>query len=293
MQAEVSGKLRALSDESTLLGNGRGMDGSVRAELGYRLHTELLPLVLLTNVAGRMHTKPRGYAGDYLTIQKIYEDAAGGSGHLGSLLDRAFLDLPPAQAVRNRRGLMAGQIRHVFTPEREIQVTSLACGPAREVFDAFEDLGGPENFRFNLLDIDEQALDFLRNDLQGHPLESLTQMVQANLVSLALGRQDLELPPQDFIYSIGLLDYFGDRFVVTLLNFLHERFAMGGRVVLGNFHPSNPTRMMMDHVLDWRLIHRDEDDMNRLFRASLFGSDCAEIKLEDAGVNLFAVGIKA
>ena len=87
---------------------------------------------------------------------------------------------------------MAGQIRHVFTPEREIQVTSLACGPAREVFDAFEDLGGPENFRFNLLDIDEQALDFLRNDLQGHPLESLTQMVQANLVCLALGRQDLE-----------------------------------------------------------------------------------------------------
>ena len=73
---------------------------------------------------------------------------------------------------------MAGQIRHVFTPEREIQVTSLACGPAREVFDAFEDLGGPENFRFNLLDIDEQALDFLRNDLQGHPLESLTQIVK-------------------------------------------------------------------------------------------------------------------
>ena len=118
-------------------------------------------------------------------------------------------------------------------------------------------------------------------------------MRQANLVYLALGRQDLELPPQDMIYSIGLIDYFGDRFVVKLLDFIHQRLASGGRVVLGNFHPRNPTRMVMDHVLDWQLIHRDEEHMNRLFRASLFGCDCAEFIFEDAGVNLFAVGIKA
>ena len=115
---------------------------------------------------------------------------------------------------------------------------------------------------------------------------------QSNLVYLALGRQELALPPQDMIYSIGLIDYFSDPFVVKLLDYIHDRLRPGGRVVLGNFHPRNPTRLWMDVVLQWKLIHRDEDDMNRLFRASRFGEDCTEILYEATGVNLFAVGVK-
>ncbi|MCH2061006.1 MAG: cyclic nucleotide-binding domain-containing protein [Verrucomicrobiales bacterium] len=294
MQDEVSMQLRVFGEElNAIMGPESGVDESIRAELGYRLHTELLPVVLLTDVASRMYTKPRGYAGDYLTIQKIYQDEAGGTGHLGPLIDRAFLDQPAARAVRNRRGLMAGQIREIYTNRRKIHVTSFACGPAREVFDAFEELGQPDNIYVHLLDIDEQALDFLRTDLQGHPLERVTRLIQANLVYLALGRQDLELPPQDLIYSIGLIDYFGDRFVVKLLNYIHQKLDVGGRVVVGNFHPCNPTRTVMDFMMDWRLIHRDEEDMNRLFRASRFASDCEQIIFEEAGVNLFAVGVKA
>ena len=294
VQEGVTRELGAFGDElNALLGSGCDIEQSIRDELGHRLHIEFLPMVLLTDITCRMYTKPRGYAGDYLTIQKIYEDEAGGSGHLGPLIDRAFLEQPAARAVRNRRGLMAGKIKEVFTPDREVQVTSFACGPARELFDAFDDLQQPENVRAHLVDIDVQALDFLRTTLQDHPLEGVTELIHANLVYLALGRQNLDLPPQDLIYSIGLIDYFGDRFVVKLLNFIHERLGAGGRVVLGNFHPDNPTRGVMDHVLDWKLIHRNEDDMNRLFRDSLFGCDCAELILEDSGVNLFAVGIKS
>ena len=60
-------------------------------------------------------------------------------------------------------------------------------------------------------------------------------------------------------------DYFGDELAVTLLNWVHDRLRPGGRVILGNFHPRNPTRALMDHVLDWKLVHRDESDLNRLF----------------------------
>ena len=111
---------------------------------------------------------------------------------------------------------------------------------------------------------------------------------QANLVYLALGRQALDLPPQDLVYSIGLIDYFDDRFVVRFLDWIHARLRPGGRVILGNFHTGNPDKAMMDHVLDWRLIHRDEADMERLFAASRFGG-CSRFRMEDAGVNLFAV----
>ena len=48
----------------------------------------------------------------------------------------------------------------------------------------------------------------------------------------------------------------------------------------------------MDHVLDWKLIHRTEEDLNRLFAASAFGAPCARIEAEAEGINLFAVGRK-
>jgi hypothetical protein len=111
-------------------------------------------------------------------------------------------------------------------------------------------------------------------------------------VYLATGRHKLDLPPQDLAYTIGLIDYFNDAFVVKLLNFVHEKLRPGGRVILGNFHPRNPTKAMMDHVLDWKLIHRDENDMNRLFEASRFGRACDEIRFEPRQVNLFAIASK-
>jgi hypothetical protein len=49
------------------------------------------------------------------------------------LIDRCFLDLAAARAVRNRRGLLAREIGDTIrtSGERPARVTSLACGPAR------------------------------------------------------------------------------------------------------------------------------------------------------------------
>lgn len=44
----------------------------------------------------------------------------------------------------------------------------------------------------------------------------------------------------------------------------------------------------MDPVFDRELIHADEGDMNRLFRASSFASDGRSILYEQQGIDLFA-----
>jgi hypothetical protein len=48
----------------------------------------------------------------------------------------------------------------------------------------------------------------------------------------------------------------------------------------------------MEHVLEWKLIHRTEDDMHRLFAASKFGRPCTKIRFEAEKVNLFAECVK-
>jgi extracellular factor (EF) 3-hydroxypalmitic acid methyl ester biosynthesis protein len=271
-----------------------GLHETIREEVGARLQREILPYILLTKSAERVYSKPRGYAGDFLTIDVMYRNKPEGVGRLGALLDQCFHELPAAAAVRNRRGLLAGYIQETLKESqgRTAQITSLACGPAAEIFDTFETLDDKSRLYATLIDIDLQALAFVSDKASRFSLTPRMNLINGNLVYLATGRQQIKAKPQDLVYSIGLIDYFNDKFVILLLNYIHKLLRPGGKVLLGNFHPKNPTRAMMDYILDWKLIHRSEEDMNRLFETSDFGRPCTDIRFEPEGVNLFAECIK-
>ncbi len=265
-----------------------------KKDLGYLTQLEILPFLLLTEIAERAYSKPRGYAGDYLTILKMYENKGSGSGRVGPLLDRCFLDEPAAKAICNRRGLMREEILEVVqnTGDRVTRVTSLASGPASEIFDVFARLESPSQMKVTVVDLDYQALAFVTERMKHEKLGGQIDPVFGNFIYLATGRKILDIPEQDLVYSLGLIDYFNDKLTIKLINFIFGILKVGGKIILGNFHPLNTTKALMDHVLDWKLVHRTEEDMNKLFSQSLFKSTCTEIRFEDAGVDLFAQCIK-
>ena len=262
----------------------------VREEVATRLQHELLPYILLTESAERFYTKPRGYAGDFLTLEMIYRNEPGGQNAIGRLIDHCFLDTWAARSVRHRRGLLTAEIDAAIAsrPGETTQITSLACGPAREVFDAFSQLDDPTTLHANLIDIDLQALAFVADKAASEGLDRQMSLVSENLIRLALGRSESDIRDQDLVYSIGLIDYFGDDLVVRLMDLVHGMLRPGGRIILGNVHSRNPSRGLMDHVLDWKLVHRTEQDMDRLFEASAFGRPSTNIRFEDEGLNMFA-----
>ena len=173
-----------------------------------------------------------------------------------------------------------------------VHVTGLACATAEEMFDVFNRLDDPARLYASLVDIDLQALAHVADRRDHAELQNRINLINANLVYLALGRQKLELNDQDLIYSIGLTDYFNDKFVIKLLNWIHGRLRPGGRVILCNFHPNNYCKELMDYVLEWRLIHRSEEDMDRLFTYSAFGRSCTRIQFEGEGINLISECVK-
>jgi extracellular factor (EF) 3-hydroxypalmitic acid methyl ester biosynthesis protein len=293
----IRSQFQSLCDSlNTELGDGSEASPELKAELGDRVQREILPYMMLTKNGERWYSKPRGYAGDFLSIEWMYQDRAEGVGRLGPVLDRCFLDVAAAKAVRNRRGLLVEEIQKTMSETeagRPTRVLSMACGPAREIFDTYATLSDPNQLHATCLDIDLQALAFVADVRDKRKLKRHIRLENANLAYLVTGRQRMELQPLDLAYSIGLIDYFNDEFVVRLLDFVHDQLRPGGRVILGNFHPRNSSKAFMDYVLDWKLIHRDEADMNRLFKASKFGTDCEEIRFEEEGINLFAIGRRA
>jgi extracellular factor (EF) 3-hydroxypalmitic acid methyl ester biosynthesis protein len=263
------------------------------AKLAESLQSELLPLLRLSALGERLHAKPRGYAGDYRTIAMIYHDAPAGTGLLGPMLDRSMLNLAVAKAIRNRRRMLASEIAKSYAAtSKEFHVACLACGPACEVFDAFRDAGDTRRLNVSCVDIDREALAQIADRALAQKLSGQLQPLHGNLIYLATGRQEMQLAPQDLVYSLNMTDYLSDDLAISLLDWIHAKLRAGGRVIVGNFHPRNPSRGLMDHVFEWRLNYRNEAAVNRLFQASRFAKPCSRIAFEDEGIYLLGECVK-
>jgi extracellular factor (EF) 3-hydroxypalmitic acid methyl ester biosynthesis protein len=107
-------------------------------------------------------------------------------------------------------------------------------------------------------------------------------------VRLTQGRGHTAIGPQALIYSVGLTDYLQAPFVLNLINWGYDNLLPGGTLIIGNVVPSNPTRAFMDHILEWVLIHRTEEELRDLFARSHFGSTPVTFRTEPSGVDLFA-----
>lgn len=287
VQARVDAACEALSDQMRVHLRGGAPDAN---ELGAFVHEETYPYLGLSTLVDRSYTKPRGYAGDYLTLQMVYDDEPDGVRRLGPFIDRWFLDIAASRAVKNRRQLLRELIidtARQVCDDRPARITSLACGPAREIFDIFTEPEHPD-IVVTCLDIDDQALDYAQRIAVDIGAQERVSFVRANAVKLALGRETLALRGQDLIYSIGLIDYLPDHLVIKLLDWIFRGLRLGGTAVVGNFDIDNPDKAFMDHLLDWRLIHRSPQDLVNLFAQSEFATSAVEIRREATGVNLFA-----
>ena len=102
---------------------------------------------------------------------------------------------------------------------------------------------------FQLIDLDADALRFVQSWCDEMTLKPhQVTLHQKNLLLACVGREQLNLPQQDLMYSMGLIDYLSDKTIVRLLNFVHENLRAGGKVILGQFHTRNRPTL---HVGSW------------------------------------------
>jgi SAM-dependent methyltransferase len=248
----------------------------------------------MSETAERAYAKPRGYAGDHLTIEMIYRSQPKGHGCLGAAVDQAFLATPLCKGIRSRSSVLTEVLqRYLGTQKsRPVKITSLGCSSAREILQVFSRLPDLEQVSVTLLDIDPEALKFIQSELDCLGFQKQVRLEHANLVYLALGRHQLDLRNQDLVYSLGLADYFDDRMVVRLLGYMHQILRPSGKVILGSVCPSDVSKTFMDYVINWRLIHRDKEKMSNLFSESAFGCPCTAIHQENDNVSFLAEGTK-
>jgi extracellular factor (EF) 3-hydroxypalmitic acid methyl ester biosynthesis protein len=255
---------------------------------------EIFPYFMRSRFAERAYYKPHGYAGDHVMMEMIYGNQPDGDGKLGQMMDGWCLKTSAARAVRGRRKFLKIRLEQLCGPIKynpAIRIMNLACGSNRELFDFLKNCDYSNKITAVCVDNDPLSLEYTHLRVDNFPHQASIKLMKDNVVLWAIGRTKHNFGRFNIIYSAGLTDYLEDRIFLSLINRAYECLGEGGTLIIGNFGPNNQNRAFLDHILQWRLIHRSEEDLINLFSQSRFGSQI-QVLTEESGVNLFALATR-
>lgn len=254
---------------------------------------DLHPLVLRSPFLWRTFNKPLGYAGDYEMVNMMLRDPYEGPTTYSKLVNSLLLSNGPVIGHQNRiailQKILTEKVREASAEKRKLRVLNIACGPAIEVQRLIgdEQMGG--DIEFTLLDFSDETLDYTRQKIN-QAISRSKSGIQMNYVHKSVhtllkeaGRQTPENDYYDMVYCAGLFDYLSDKVCNRLLRLFYQQTRPGGLVLATNVHTENPSLYLMEYLMEWHLIYRNEKGFLNLL------PDHGEQKVyvEDSGTNLF------
>ena len=171
-------------------------------------------------------TKPRGFAGDYMILNAIYENVPKVGG-VGGYLDRYFLKSDLARAVRSRLDCVQKfLVRETLDRVDLMSILDVASGPGREFTSVFASrTGGTSAVRLKVIalkcvDIDQEVLDHLRDRVDSDAKDAIdVSCHRYNALRMSSVKANLrQFGECDMIYSVGLCDYIPDRQMIAILS---------------------------------------------------------------------------
>jgi extracellular factor (EF) 3-hydroxypalmitic acid methyl ester biosynthesis protein len=236
----------------------------------------LMPWLLRSRLWNRSYVKPHGFAGDFRTVEWMYELEADPCNDpteplLVNLLDGLFKSVHSVKAVWDRRArfaqLIAARIGQGATP---VGVLDVACGGSRHVRDVI-DRHGSRAVRLTFVDQDPAALSFVASWLSSSALAT-SRLVCApvrRLHELVPGRGAHALGSFDVVISTGLFDYLDAAAARGLIAQMAAVTRPGGTVAICNFSPEDGSRIVKDWIIDWPLVYRTTEQLRHLFPEEL------------------------
>jgi extracellular factor (EF) 3-hydroxypalmitic acid methyl ester biosynthesis protein len=231
----------------------------------------------MNTLMGHGYVKPYGYAGDFMLIEKIYQYVVNPDPRYKNW-DIFFHNQPAAKAVRNRKKFFIRTLTSLVGEKKNARVLILGSGPATDVFE-FLSASGRKDITFDLVDLDQNAIDYSMKKN-----EIFKDQITFNRVN-ALRYTPFKF--YDLIWTAGLFDYFKDKHFAYLIRKYYNNLSEDGRLIIGNFNTKNPTKNMMEKVIEWVLILRSESDLFRIAADAGVDKEFVSVDSEPLGINLF------
>ncbi|MGK0189715.1 MAG: extracellular factor (EF) 3-hydroxypalmitic acid methyl ester biosynthesis protein [Verrucomicrobiales bacterium] len=266
---------------------------------GMHIKRRLHPLVLCSPFIYRTFRKPLGYAGDYEMVNMITKNSNEGATLFAKALNSWILSQAPAVGHRNRISILTERIvaettRAVGSGAPKVRVFNLGCGPAWELQRFLADHDICERCELNLLDFNDETLAYVSTVLNGirtsrqrrTPIRYVQRSVHQVLRKGMGGEAGSNEETYDIVYCAGLFDYLSDRICKRLVSIFYDALAPGGLLIVTNVDSSNPIRNIMEFLLEWHLVYRDQAQLRELAPDSA-AEDDIKIYADKSGANIF------
>ncbi|MFA7344132.1 MAG: class I SAM-dependent methyltransferase [Terrimicrobiaceae bacterium] len=262
---------------------------------------EIHPFMLCAPFAYRSFSKPLGYAGDYEMVNMMLKESESvGNNTYARIFHDLTTDVAAAVAHRNRVRILeenlVAEAERVAEEQRIFTVLTIGCGPAVEVQRFIRNHAGADQCAIHLMDFNDETIAYTTQraalSMEASGRKPVVKFIKKSIDELLKDvHQEREgfLPTYDMIYCAGLFDYFPDNVCRNLVQLYHAWVRPGGLLLTTNVHPKNPDRYTMEHLLDWYLIYRDEQQLGALAPRD---SDY-EVFADASGVNVFMTIRKA
>ena len=237
--------------------------------------TMITPLLLDAPGWNRSYRKPLGYPGDYGIMLLYYNNMPEGPSVYARVFHKLGVEHPLPSGVRSRalfvRDLLGKELQQLSPAHREsVRVTSLGCGPAREISEFATQFDQVEaTVQWTLIDQEDEALSIAYRDCR-RALASSKIQGSLNCLNISFAQlvSDPSLPlldeAQNVIFSCGLFDYLRESRAQRLIGRLYDKLLPEGILAIGNASAPNQHFWVPEFVLDWTLLYRTEEEMRRL-----------------------------
>ncbi len=290
MRTTVAGDILRMSEE--IDASSRGVPPEHAQAMIQWSRRHLHALLMQSPSMHRAANKPFGYPGDYEVMRFIYEKPFEGPTLFAKAISLSYDQSRGAFAVRDRKDLMKEQIRSAIAQGRPVRILAVACGPAQELLEIFsetKEFDAP--IEIVLFDQDKGALAYAYRRLKP-VFDPLHRQVKATYLHDSIKRllrdPDLFTPfgQFDLIYTVGLFDYLKPATAIGLARNILTRVAPGGRALIANMVPENPSRWYMEYHLDWFLNYRSREQMLEIGARAAPGARLGILE-EKSGINPF------
>eukprot|EP01084_Bolivina_argentea_P184946 318964_1 len=232
--------------------------------------TEMLSVFYEDPFALRIYTRPRGYMGDPVLMDWIYNrkhNVPNVSVLGNNLFQSTMKQFVEASGVPQRAHKIGSYIDKLYANRHnKLSVFSIACGHCREINHSLEFWKG--NVNLFAFDQDKKSLKTLEDHckLKGYNISVINgklfqlfkkKYCQQKILKLNNGEKF------DFIWSAGLFDYLSEKSARKLTKYIFENLLKpNGTILIANWLRSDAlSAPYMELIGNWKLIYRTLEQM--------------------------------
>lgn len=234
-------------------------------------------------LCARTQDWPRGYAGDFETIEYIIGgENKSEKNSLGYFIEAMALNSPIVQQHRNKIIHQSSLILKKAYQSENPKVLSIGCGSSADLR-FIENSLKRTNISLTLFDMDEGALACSEEKLPD--LKNKCKFIQGNLLRLVKRIED----KFDLVVIGGVFDYLNDKTIISFLNKLfNENLNPKGEIYFTNIANNNPYRTWMEYCFNWELIERSKTDIINLYEKANLTNCKIDVYKEETSLTYLA-----